>query len=130
MAARGPAATAAADDRSLAWPTEPMLAKPTDELPAARALPGGCLYELKWDGYRGLIGVDSRGYPHIRSRRSHDITRAFADVAAAAAEQLPRASILDGELVVWNDGQLDFSQLQRRVVAPAQAASLARTLPA
>jgi ATP-dependent DNA ligase len=107
-----------------------MLAKPTDELPAARSLPGGCLYELKWDGYRALIGVDSRGYPHVRSRRGHDITRAFTDVATAAAEQLPQGSILDGELVVWNDGQLDFGQLQRRVVAPAQAASLARALPA
>jgi hypothetical protein len=28
-----------------------MLTKPIDHLPAERALPGGCLYEPKWDGY-------------------------------------------------------------------------------
>ena len=77
-----------------------MLAKPTDDLPVARSLPGGCLYEPKWDGYRGLVAIDHRGTPHIRSRRGHDLTRAFGYVAAAAADQLPPGSMLDGELVV------------------------------
>lgn len=114
----------------MAWPAEPMLAKPTDELPVSRSLPGGCLYEPKWDGYRGLVAVDHRGYPHIRSRRGHDITQAFVDVAAAAAQQLRPGTILDGELVVWDGQHLDFTQLQRRVIAPTHAASLARTHPA
>jgi hypothetical protein len=30
---------------------EPMLAKPAATLPAGAALPGGTVYEPKWDGY-------------------------------------------------------------------------------
>jgi ATP-dependent DNA ligase len=108
-----------------------MLAKATDHLPAARVLPGGCLYEPKWDGYRGLVAVDHRGVPHIRSRRGHDLTRAFADVAAAAAEQLRPGTLLDGELVIWDGQQLDFTQLLKRMAStPARAAALARAQPA
>jgi hypothetical protein len=46
---RAAAIPASAED--LPWPDEPMLAKPTDHLPVARELPGGCLFEPKWDGY-------------------------------------------------------------------------------
>lgn len=112
------------------WPGEAMLAKPTDHLPPERALPGGCLYEPKWDGYRGLVAVDGRGRPVIRSRRGTDLTAAFPDLADAAAQQLPPGTLLDGELVVWNGRHLDFSQLQRRVAAPNRARALSRVLPA
>ena len=87
---------AAAASGGIPWPSEPMLAKPTDVLPPVKALPGGCLYEPKWDGYRGLVGVDAAGAPRIRSRRGVDLTAAFPDIAAAAAEQLPAGTLLDG----------------------------------
>jgi ATP-dependent DNA ligase len=107
-----------------------MLAKPVDQLPQGSALRGGALYEPKWDGYRGLVAVDDRGRGHVRSRRGVDLTMAFSDIAAAAAEQLVPGTVLDGELVVYNGQRLDFAQLQRRVAAPARAAALSRGNPA
>jgi ATP-dependent DNA ligase len=103
-----------------------MLAKPVEELPPANALPGGCLYEPKWDG-RALIRVDEDG-ARIRSRRGTDLTPAFPDITAAAAAQLHSGTVLDGELVVWNTdtGALDFTALQRRLTSPRRALAMAR----
>ncbi len=115
---------------SVAWPTGVMLAKAVEVLPAADLLPGGCLYEPKWDGYRALVAVDARGRGRVRSRRGVDLTSAFPDIAVAAAGQLARRTVLDGELVVWDGQRLDFAQLQRRVIAPTRAAELARRRPA
>ncbi|AWB91103.1 ATP-dependent DNA ligase [Aeromicrobium chenweiae] len=91
-----------------------MLARHVSALPEQGALPGGCAYEPKFDGYRALLFVDDDGC-RVQSRRGHDITDAFDDVAAAATEQLPAGLVVDGELVVWSDGSLDFGELQRRL---------------
>ena len=92
--------------------------------------PRGCTSEPKWDGYRALLGVDGRGRGRVRSRRGVDLTAAFPDIAAPAAAQLARGTILDGELVVWDGQRLDFTQLQHRVIAPSRAAALAMARPA
>jgi ATP-dependent DNA ligase len=114
----------------VAWPSGVMLAKPVADLPPDASQAGGCLYEPKWDGYRALVAVDSKGRSRVRSRRGVDLTTAFPDIAGPAATQLPRDTILDGELVVWDGQRLDFTQLQRRVIAPTRAAALARDKPA
>ena len=108
-----------------------MLAKPVEELPPATALPGGCLYEPKWDGYRALIRVDDDG-ARIRSRRGTDLTPGFPDIAEAAAEQLHPGTVLDGELVIWNTdtSALDFTALQHRLTSPRRAIAMARRRPA
>jgi ATP-dependent DNA ligase len=103
-----------------------MLAKSVDHLPPARALPGGCQYEPKWDGYRGLLGVTRQGTPVIRSRRHTDLTPAFPDIARAAAEQLPPGSLLDGELVIWDGDRLDFGALQKRMASREKVTALVR----
>ena len=124
---------AAADSEHgwVAWPAGMMLAKPVADLPpVGRFLPGGCLYEPKWDGYRALVAVDSRGGGRVRSRHGVDLTAAFPDIVVAAAAQLAPGTVLDGELVVWDGHRLDFTQLQRRVIAPSRAATLARHKPA
>jgi ATP-dependent DNA ligase len=113
------------------WPDGVTLAKPVEALPPRNALPEGCLYEPKWDGYRALIRVDDDG-ARIRSRRGTDLTSAFPDVAAAAAEQLHPGTLLDGELVIWDtdrDG-LDFAALQRRLASAPRVARLAARQPA
>ncbi|MRK02462.1 ATP-dependent DNA ligase [Aeromicrobium sp. S22] len=98
----------------LPYPQEPMLARPVHDLPDVEDLPGGAVFEPKFDGYRGLIFVQD-GHCRIQSRTGRDVTRAFPDIAAAAIDSLPSGVVLDGELVVWGDSTCDFSELQRRL---------------
>jgi ATP-dependent DNA ligase len=117
-----------------AAPVGPMLAAATDRLPTAKALPGGCWFEPKWDGYRCLVSVSSapRGgaVATVWSRRGHDITRAFPDIAEAARRMLLPGCTVDGELLVWAEGRLDFGALQRRLAAGRNAHALAAGRPA
>jgi len=98
----------------LSFPQDPMLARPVPRLPEPTALDGGCVYEPKLDGYRAMLFVDDDGC-RVQSRRGHDITAEFRDVADAAAQHLPSGLVLDGELVVWAGGALDFGEVQRRL---------------
>ncbi|MFD6597665.1 ATP-dependent DNA ligase [Streptomyces coelicoflavus] len=99
-----------------------MLATPTPD----PALPPDHAAEPKWDGYRALVGRWADGRVLIRSRAGGDLTGAFPEIAAAAAD-LPDDTALDGELVVWENGRLAFERLQqrhhRRSAAAAQAAT-------
>lgn len=98
----------------VSFPQDPMLARHVASLPEPTALGGGCVYEPKIDGYRAMLFVTDEGC-RVQSRRGHDITEEFGDVAAAAAEHLPAGVVLDGELVVWARGIPDFGELQRRL---------------
>jgi ATP-dependent DNA ligase len=114
----------------LAGPVAVELAKPVREIPAARALPGGCRYEPKWDGYR-LVVVRQGSSTRLWSKQGRDLTDRFPDVAAAALAQVPAGSVVDGEVVVWNGERLDFGLLQRRLVtAPGRLAPLVAAHPA
>jgi ATP-dependent DNA ligase len=113
----------------LPFPQELVLARSVGLLPAAGDLPGGCVYEPKFDGYRALLFVDD-GRCRIQSRLRHDITGSFPDVAAAACNQLPSGLVLDGELVVRVDDRHEFSELQHRLVVSTEAGSLAHEKPA
>lgn len=106
-----------------------MLATPAGDwaLPAD----GSVAAEPKWDGWRALAGRLDDGTAVIRSRRGTDLVPAFPDVAAALVEQLPAASLLDGELLVWTGGRLAFERLGVRLHRrPAVVARLAATEPA
>jgi ATP-dependent DNA ligase len=98
----------------LSFPQDPMLARHVATLPEPGALPGGCVYEPKIDGYRALLFVGDEGC-RVQSRRGHDITDEFRDVAEAAFAQLPAGLVVDGELIVRVRGSFDFSELQRRL---------------
>lgn len=99
------------------------LARPAESIPPAGALPGGCLYEPKWDGFRVAVHVEDSGVS-VWSRAGKDLTSRFPDLAASAAAQIPPGYVLDGEAVVWADERLDFAALQARMSAGK------RTLPA
>ncbi|MET7887824.1 ATP-dependent DNA ligase [Streptomyces avermitilis] len=88
---------------------EPMLAAPVPD-PVLRP---GWAAEPKWDGFRAQISIDA-GRVVLRSRRGTDMTSAFPEVVAGT-EQLPDATALDGELVVWESGRLAFERLQGRL---------------
>src|SRR3954470_11820605 len=115
------------EKRTLRPPVDVMLARAVDGLPGTHALPGGVQYEQKWDGYR-LVGF-STPRPFLQSRRGADLTDAFPEIAAAVAT-LPDV-VVDGELVIWNDGALDFPALLQRMASPgARARQLAAARPA
>ena len=114
----------------LRLPVDVVLARPVEQIPAPTALPGGCLYEPKWDGFRCILARDGARVS-LWSRRGTDLTATFPEVAGAAAEQLASGMVLDAELVVWTAGRLDFGSLQERMGrGPRAAAQHARVHPA
>ncbi|MEN8602899.1 ATP-dependent DNA ligase [Microbacterium rhizosphaerae] len=114
---------------SIRFPPEVVLARAADAIPAETALPGGCRFEPKWDGFRVTIVCDA--VTSMWSRRGTDLTGIFPEIVAAARDQLPLQSIFDGELVIWRDERLAFDALLKRLSSGARRArSLARELPA
>ncbi|MFJ1908231.1 hypothetical protein [Streptomyces sp. NPDC088156] len=86
-----------------------MLTAPVSD-PALRP---GWAGEPKWDGFRAAVRVDA-GRVVLRSRRGTEMATSFPELLAGAV-QLPDATAMDGELVVWDAaGRLAFKRLQNR----------------
>lgn len=88
----------------MAFP-EPMLAR-------AGAIPvrGGFAFEVKWDGFRGLVRTGEAFA--VRSRRGWDMTELAPELAA-----LPAGLVLDGELVCFDrDRRPSFQAVQQRLL--------------
>ena len=101
--------------------TVPALAaaKAVARVPGPEALPGGSLWEPKWDGFRmAAIVTDT---VTLRSRQGKDLTRYFPDLAAAFAGQVPPGCVIDGEALIWSDDRLDFTTLQARMTTGRKA---------
>ncbi len=89
---------------------EPMLAKVSDA-PFSRA---GWIFELKYDGYRLVAGVDHR-QPYLRYRNGGDVTELYPELVPALRCLPYESLVLDGEVVVLGeDGRPDFGRLARR----------------
>jgi bifunctional non-homologous end joining protein LigD len=85
----------------------PMLLLPASELPEDDAW----LYEVKLDGYRA-VAFKTGGQVHLRSRNDSDFTRRYATVSAAL-RNLPDESVIDGEIVAFDEeGRPSFNLLQ------------------
>jgi bifunctional non-homologous end joining protein LigD len=85
-----------------------MLCKKADELPSGEEW----LFEMKWDGYRGVVHLDGLGGVRIDSRQGNDMTEQFAVVAAELAGRLKRQAIIDGELVALDaEGHSNLERL-------------------
>ncbi|EMY35004.1 ATP dependent DNA ligase [Arthrobacter crystallopoietes BAB-32] len=111
-------------------PVKVALARAVEKIPRLNALPGGSVYEPKWDGYRAVLSREGEE-ASIWSRQGKDLSRYFPDLVAAAAEQVPSGCVLDGETVVWSGERLDFSALQQRLSTATKALTqLARQVPA
>ncbi|GAA4554776.1 hypothetical protein [Pseudonocardia xishanensis] len=87
-----------------------MIARTAERIPTG---PSWC-HEPKFDGFRALAFPAADGTVHLQSRQVRSLTTAFPEIAAAVARQCPGA-VLDGELVCWRNGRLDFPGLQRRL---------------
>jgi len=85
---------------------EPVLPVLSRELPLGRAW----RYELKLDGFRGMLYLD-RGTASFRSKTKRPMPR-FADLADRIAGELDVAeAILDGEIVVMGKRGPEFNAL-------------------
>ncbi|SDI79963.1 ATP-dependent DNA ligase [Arthrobacter subterraneus] len=118
----------------LPFPLQPMLAKAVSEVPGADSVPGGLLYEPKWDGFRAVIHVED-GKCEIGSRGSKTLTRYFPELAEALLEHLPDRCVVDGEIVVRRGEpgaeRLDWEALSQRIhPADSRVRMLASQTPA
>ncbi|ATL30464.1 ATP-dependent DNA ligase [Streptomyces formicae] len=107
-------------------PVRVALAKAVSALPEG----GGWAYEPKFDGHRLVVHRAADGRVTLQARSGRLVTTAFPDLVEAAAA-LPAGTVLDGEVVVWTEGRIDFAAVQRRAAATrTHATQLARALPA
>ncbi|MFF1690765.1 ATP-dependent DNA ligase [Streptomyces sp. NPDC058254] len=74
----------------------------------------GWAYEWKLDGDRGILW--RRDTVRIQTRSGRDATEQWIDIATAAMD-LPADNVLDGELVIWRDGRIDFGAVRSRASA-------------
>jgi ATP-dependent DNA ligase len=73
---------------------------------------GNWVYEPKWDGFRSLSW--SAPETRIDSRNQRPLLRYFPELEPAL-DQLPPATVVDGEIVCVVDGATDFDTLQQRI---------------
>ena len=111
-------------------PVRPMLAKSVKTLPAPDHVPGGLVYEPKWDGFRCVIFRDGDEV-ELGSRKERPLTRYFPEVVAAARSLLPERCVVDGEVLIPRGDRLDFEALLQRIhPADSRVRKLAVDTPA
>jgi DNA ligase-1 len=87
------------------------------------------LVEWKWEGIRAQL-VRRRGQTWLWSRGEELITHRFPEIAAAATH-IPDGTVLDGEVLAFQDGRpMPFSALQQRIGRQKQVAQIMRSVPA
>jgi ATP-dependent DNA ligase len=103
-----------------------MLAKRVSEVPEA----GSWIFEPKWDGFRALVFRDGHEIL-IQSRDEKSLNRYFPELLDPLRSALPARCALDGEIVVAQDGGLDFEALQLRIhPAASRVKLLSQQIPA
>lgn len=112
-------------------PVKPMLAKPVaGGVPLPDSVPGGLVYEPKWDGFRCIVFKDGDEV-ELGSRNEKPMTRYFPELVDALRAALPDRCVVDGEIVVVTGDRLDFGMLQQRIhPADSRVQMLAREVPA
>src|SRR5437016_6244143 len=70
-------------------------------------------YEPKWDGFRGVFENDG-GALGLWSRNGRPLLRYFPELRPLG-ERMPPHSALDGEIVIEQDGRLEFDLMQLRL---------------
>lgn len=105
---------------------EPMLAKLSSGIPEGN----NWIYEPKWDGFRAIVFRDGDKV-WLQSRDLKPLNRYFPELEAPLLAALPERCVLDGEIVIANDGVLDFDSLLIRIhPAASRVAMLAKENPA
>jgi DNA ligase-1 len=96
--------------------------------PAALGDLKGWQVEWKYDGIRAQL-VRRGGQNYLWSRGEDLITERFPELAAV---RLPDGTVVDGEVLVWGEGDAPapFAELQRRIGRKTLSAKLLAELPA
>jgi bifunctional non-homologous end joining protein LigD len=90
---------------------EPQKATLVDSVPAG----SGWLHEMKYDGYRCLLGIGG-GKAKVYTRSGLDWSDKFPEIAEAAAQLEVGSALLDGEIVKLDEaGGTGFSALQQAI---------------
>jgi bifunctional non-homologous end joining protein LigD len=106
----------------------PMMARPSDRLPATEA---DWSFEVKWDGVRA-IAYAQPGRLRLESRNLNEVTEAYPEVRGLTLQLGMREAVLDGEIVAFDEaGRPSFERLQGRmhVSAPSAVRRLAASTP-
>ena len=104
----------------------PMLCKPVKVLPNN----GEYIYEEKYDGGR-VIAVIKYGKVYLYSRKGNILTQQFPEVAEELSS-IKGHVVLDGEMVVLNEGKSDYELFMKRALTqnPFQIKLRAKQYPA
>lgn len=105
--------------------------RPMEALPAAD-LPVGpeWQYEPKWDGFRCLAFRDQTRID-LMSKSAKPLTRYFPELVAELSRLAAKQFVLDGEIVIPQNGQLSFDALLMRIhPAASRVRKLSETTPA
>ncbi|MDD1675072.1 MAG: non-homologous end-joining DNA ligase [Methanomicrobiales archaeon] len=73
----------------------------------------GWLFEPKFDGTRCIAHLSS-GRIFLQNRRMNDISARYPDLLSALRKAVKTDCVLDGEIIVFSDGRVDFRALQKR----------------
>ena len=107
-------------------PFAPMEALSVDEIPTG----SGWQYEPKWDGFRCLVFRNGRNVV-LQSKAGRPLTRYFPDVVDAVLALKAETFVLDGEIVVPQNGAFSFDDLLQRIhPAASRVQKLAMETPA
>ncbi|MGI4828736.1 MAG: ATP-dependent DNA ligase [Janthinobacterium lividum] len=91
-------------------PVLPMLAKRVEALPEE----GDWVFEPKWDGFRTIVFRDGDELL-LQSRDTKPLNRYFPELIEPLKAHLPDRCVLDGEIIISNQGVLDFDALSLRI---------------
>lgn len=115
-------------------PISPMLAKAVRGVPAQDSVPGGLVYEPKWDGFRAIVYVDGDSV-ELGSRGAKMLTRYFPELVESLRRGIRTSCVLDGEIVVRSGEagaeRLDWEALSQRIhPAASRVTTLSEQTPA
>jgi len=106
--------------------TAPMEAKLTDALPAD----ADWQFEPKWDGFR-CLAFKSGTDVDLRAKSGKPLARYFPDIVERVSAMQADNFVIDGEIIIVDQGKLAFEALQMRLhPAASRVAKLASEQPA
>jgi ATP-dependent DNA ligase len=87
------------------------------------------LYEIKWDGTRAICYRDEAGF-RLKNRRQRPQKERYPELECL--RDLPAGTVIDGEIVIFNEGKPSFEGMLRREQAagPRKVAAAMRGWPA